>query len=237
MGLIDLQVIVRDGVFIKAGQFCTDFLFKLTQGYAREWHNIKGQRARQFHDIVEASCCDGFVRQNKILVKHRFTTAGNHFIHCFQGYPIRMVHWHCGIGKQECRKTDILIYVGDITVSVQGDLLAGVRLNPGAGRDLAEIFVNQLQYFGFIDIATNGQGGIIGPIPAQEKIFQIIQRSGVQVFRITNNRPGIGMIRRIECRGINFIKASIRTVVHILATLVLDGIALYFKFFLSNGIQ
>ncbi len=130
-----------------------------------------------------------------------------------------------------------VVFQRDVAVFFQQRGLLGQVFDFRAGRNRAEILDHPFQGLRLVNIAADGQDGVVRAIPAQEKALQVFQVSPVEVFDPADHRPGVGMAVRVGRRHHGFQGAAVGLVVHALAALVLDGFTLDFEFLLRDRVQ
>src|SRR5690606_5655284 len=92
-------------------------------------------------------------------------------------------HWHFGI----------LVYHSHVAVLFQRWYFRLHVGNQWSRRDATKVFFYHFQHLGGIYIATDGKRCIIWSIPSEKEIFKVFYSNPVQVFNITDGKPGVGM--------------------------------------------
>ena len=90
---------------------------------------------------------------------------------------------------------------------------------------------------GGVDIATDGEGGVVGAIPAEEEVLQVGDGDAVEVFDVADGEPGIRVAVGVEGLGGDLAGEAVGAVVVVLAAFVFHGAALHFEFLLGDGVE
>ena len=77
-------------------------------------------------------------------------------------------------GDRELGQAGVVVDEGNVTVAVEDGRGEFCRRDGGAARDRAEVFFDEGDGGGGVDIAADGEGGVVGTIPAEEKVFQVV---------------------------------------------------------------
>ena len=96
---------------------------------------------------------------------------------------------------------------------------------------------NKLDHIHGLDVAAHGYRGVVGAVPAQEEVLQVIYVHPVQVFYIADRQPAIGMSVRVQVLLAFFANQPIRTVIVILAAFIFNRGALHLEFLLCHRIE
>jgi hypothetical protein len=103
-------------------------------------------------------------------------------------------------------------------------------LNPFAGRNLAEVAVDERQRRVGIDVAGQRDRGVRRMVIAAEERLHFLEPCGLEVGHFADRRPVIRMVRWKQRREHRHRRQAVWTVLVVLAALVQDDVALVAEF-------
>ena len=62
-------------------------------------------------------------------------------------------------------------------------------------RDGTEVLLNPGQRLLGIKVAAQGQSRVVGTVPAQEELLEVVDVDPVEILHITDGLPGVGVVR------------------------------------------
>ena len=105
----------------------------------------------------------------------------------------------------------------------------GRRLGPRdrlAARDFVEVLLDPALRGRRIEVARHDERRVVRRVVQPEELLHVIDGRGGQILHAADDRPGVGVARRVDCRADQFAGAPIGLVVHALSALVLHDFAL-----------
>ncbi len=106
-----------------------------------------------------------------------------------------------------------------------------------ATRDGAKVLLDPVEGLLGIKIAAQGQSRVVGAIPAQEELLEVVDVNPVEILHIADGLPGVGMSARIERLAHLLAHQTVGLVVDTLGPLVLDGGTLDLELLLAHRIE
>ena len=236
LGLEALHVLVGYAFFLKLFQRVADDDLRAVKGFAGEGQGHEIEEAGQLRVLLVGLGLHRFLGFHQVFVEQRGFAAADDVGQRVEGYGVGVAIGHRWKHHLQHREADV---VGVAHVAVGGEHGFGQLLHRHrrAALDGAEVLLHQLHHFGGLHVAAHGEGGVVGAVPAQEEIFEVLYVRAVQVFEVADGEPGVGMAVGVE--GFRDVLAgqAVGAVVVVLAALVLHGRALNLKLLLAHGVE
>ena len=106
-----------------------------------------------------------------------------------------------------------------------------------AGLEFTEVALDEGARLVDLEVAGDGQGDVVRAVPARIEGAHVFEGGSVQVFEGADDRPAIGVIRRVEGFGDDGTEVAVGAVVHALALLVLHHLFLVGERSLGEGLD
>ena len=106
-----------------------------------------------------------------------------------------------------------------------------------AARYGTEILHYPSERLGAIEVAADGERGVVGAVPAQKELLQIVHIDAVQILHVADHGPRIGMPFWIQRLPYPLEQQAVGAVVHALSALVLHRVALHLELLLGHRVQ
>ena len=103
-----------------------------------------------------------------------------------------------------------------------------------AARDRPEVLLDERARLRGIEVAGDGEHGVVGRVPRREELGHVVERRGVEVLHRADERVVEGMVRRVAERGELLPPRAVGLVVHRPAALVLHHVALRVELLLRH---
>ncbi len=197
---------------------------------------VDGEGTGQLLTVVGGPRIDRLAALDQRLVEHGAGGAAQHVGKHVEGRLLRIAERHGRVADVEQRQVH-LVLERHVTGLGQGHRLGGRLGHLGSTRDRAEVLLNPGQRLLGVEVAAQGQGGVVGAVPAQEELLEVVDVDPVEILHIADGLPGVGMGARVERLAHLLAHQTVRLVVDALGPFVLDGGALDLELLLAHRIE
>ena len=228
---------IGDAAGGEGGEGIVDQFFRGGEGGAGGGDDAQGEFAGEFAGAIKGGGAEGLLGLGELLVEDGIFSLAEDLGEAVEGGFVGVKLGDGRKGEGELGLAGVVVDEGDVAVAVEdgGGEFGG--LDGGAAGDGAEVFLDEGNDGGGVDIATDGEGGVVGAIPAEEEVLQVGDGDAVEVFDVADGEPGIWVAVGVEGLGGDLAGEAVGAVVVVLAAFVFHGAALHFEFLLGDGVE
>jgi hypothetical protein len=201
-------------------------LLDLAQRRAGPRRHPEGEEAGQLLPALEA----GRVGGELAVVDERAVEAGREAVNQNRGGEVQLGVARVEVGGRVPAEVgallrDAVVDLDDL-LAVEPHRAAGRAVERGAGRDGAEVFLDEALGLGRVEVAGDDEREVVRRVVGAEELAHVVERGGREVFVEADDVGLVGVARRVEVLHEELEPAAVGLIFEPLPALVLDHVAL-----------